>query len=132
MLTFPRPIQKPFTNLDLHEILVFVTYAVLNTPLNVYWQHWLEDTFPGTKPVAVPVKDEDPDEKPESVGVRDRMGVKEVTDYKNIAIKFALDQTVGAVFNIVLFIVGIGALKGEGRQHILASIRRVCHIPLLA
>jgi protein Mpv17 len=121
-----NPAQKPYANLNLHETLIFVTFAVLNTPLNVYWQEWLEDAFPGTQPVAVTVKDSHEPEKPESVGAKDRMAVKEVTDYKNIAIKFALDQTVGAVFNIVLFIAGIGALKGEAGHRILGSIRRVC------
>lgn len=112
-------LQRPYTNLNIQEILIFVTYTIFNIPLNVYWQEWLEGTFPGSKPAASPAK--------ENVGKNEKStGTKQVTDYKNIAIKFALDQTVGAAVNITLFIAGVGALKGMGRDEILQSIKRVC------
>ena len=44
---------------------------------------------------------------------------------KNTAIKFALDQTLGAVVNNLLFISGIGALRGESVRTILSSVQTV-------
>ena len=46
---------------------------------------------------------------------------------KNTAIKFSLDQTLGAVFNNVLFIAGIGALRGESLIKIIANVRSVSY-----
>ncbi|KAI5198447.1 MFS general substrate transporter [Aureobasidium subglaciale] len=42
---------------------------------------------------------------------------------KNTAIKFALDQTFGAVFNNALFIVGIAFLKGQSVNTALAALQ---------
>ncbi|TKA68124.1 hypothetical protein B0A49_06741 [Cryomyces minteri] len=42
---------------------------------------------------------------------------------RNTATKFALDQTVGAVVNTLLFIIGIGALRGNNGSQIMAAIR---------
>lgn len=50
---------------------------------------------------------------------------KKKLNIKNTAIKFSLDQTLGAVFNTVLFIAGIGALRGEGLGKIISSVRSV-------
>ena len=50
---------------------------------------------------------------------------KQKIDIKNTAIKFALDQTLGAMFNTVLFIAGIGALKGMDANRVIESIKRV-------
>lgn len=44
---------------------------------------------------------------------------------KNTAIKFSLDQTIGAVANTVLFIAGIGALRGKPLGEIIANVRSV-------
>lgn len=49
---------------------------------------------------------------------------------KNTAIKFSLDQTLGAVANTVLFIGGMGALRGETIGKIMSSVRSDS-IPLL-
>lgn len=46
-------------------------------------------------------------------------------DVKNTLIKFAMDQTVGAAINIPLFLVTIGAVKGQGLEQILDTVRRV-------
>ncbi|TKA70407.1 hypothetical protein B0A49_05118 [Cryomyces minteri] len=42
---------------------------------------------------------------------------------RNTATKFALDQTVGAMVNTLLFIIGIGALRGNNGSQIMAAIR---------
>lgn len=43
---------------------------------------------------------------------------------RNTAIKFALDQTFGAVINTVLFIAGMGMLKGASWEQVTASVKR--------
>ena len=45
---------------------------------------------------------------------------------KNTAIKFALDQTFGAVVNNALFIVGIALLKGQSLDTALSALHTVC------
>jgi len=84
-------------------------------PINVLWQDWLESTFPGNK--TVPVKDG-----------KDEKGApktKTVLDVKNTLIKFAMDQTVGASFNIPIFLSTIGATKGLPWEAIVENIRKV-------
>lgn len=46
-------------------------------------------------------------------------------DVKNTAIKFALDQSVGAAFNIFLFVAGVGMLKGLGYKEIVEALKKV-------
>jgi len=43
---------------------------------------------------------------------------------RNTAIKFALDQTIGAVFNTVLFIAGMGLLKGQSFALVTEAVKR--------
>lgn len=45
---------------------------------------------------------------------------------KNTAIKFALDQTLGAVVNNAMFVIGIGFLKGQSVDVVMAALYRVC------
>jgi hypothetical protein len=45
---------------------------------------------------------------------------------KNTAIKFALDQTIGAVVNNVMFIVGIALLKGQTLDTAFSALQTVC------
>lgn len=42
---------------------------------------------------------------------------------KNTAIKFALDQTVGAAVNTVLFIAGIGLIRGQSLNFVLKDVQ---------
>ena len=44
---------------------------------------------------------------------------------KNTAIKFFIDQTVGATVNTLLFIVGMGALKGFSGEEIVGAVKEV-------
>jgi protein Mpv17 len=46
-------------------------------------------------------------------------------DRVNTVKKFMLDQTIGTIVNTVLFIVGIGALKGKDRHAIFRDVDRV-------
>jgi len=43
---------------------------------------------------------------------------------RNTAIKFALDQTLGAVINTILFIAGMGMLRGAPTEQITTSVKR--------
>jgi len=42
-----------------------------------------------------------------------------------MVIKFTLDQTIGAAFNITLFVASIGILKGSSYDQIMAALRKV-------
>ncbi|KAL9053085.1 MAG: hypothetical protein Q9162_005007 [Coniocarpon cinnabarinum] len=53
----------------------------------------------------------------------DVVETKRGLDYRNTAIKFLLDQTLGALVNTILFVGGIAGLKGEGREAVFAHVR---------
>jgi len=108
--------QKPF-RLDVLPLLHFVAFALLSCPPNFKWQQFLERKFPGYT-TAEPLKDKD---KP--VSEQDPLGKKKF-NIPNTAIKFTLDQSIGAVVNTLLFIAGIGALQGKGGEEILSSCQQ--------
>ena len=95
--------DKPFS-LDYVTLLQFVAFSLIATPPNVLWQEYLEEKFPGN--------------------VADEKGVKGLHK-TNTAVKFILDQTVGAIVNGYLFIAGIGVLKGKDTSTIWADCQRV-------
>jgi len=102
-------------HVNLTPILQFVTYSILNTPINCVWQDWLESAFPSTVPAAVEV----PNTKEKTTSVEK----KQVLSVKNTLIKFVMDQTIGAAFNIPLFIGIIGMVKGQSVDKINHSIK---------
>lgn len=51
--------------------------------------------------------------------------VKKRLNVRNTAIKFALDQTFGALYNTVAFIVIMAALRGDSADKIFADVMRV-------
>ncbi|WEW56019.1 hypothetical protein PRK78_001454 [Emydomyces testavorans] len=89
----------------------YVLYGIINTPLNCLWQEYLEHKFPAQD--ANRSKKEN--RKQPSGG---RMS-------RNLAIKFGLDQTVGAVMNIVLFIFVRDVLNGIPVSRIWQGIIKV-------
>jgi len=105
-------------NIDLTPILQFVTYAILNTPINCVWQDWLESMFPSTKSVTV----EKPTDTKEGNNNVTRVEKEQVLDVKNTIVKFLADQTIGAAFNIPLFIAIIGMLKGQNMDQIVNTV----------
>jgi hypothetical protein len=111
---FPRQIPL---HVNLTPILHFVTYSILNTPINCVWQDWLESAFPSTVPAAVEV----PNTKEKATSEEK----KQVLSVKNTLIKFVMDQTIGAAFNIPLFIGIIGMVKGQSVDKINHSIKTV-------
>lgn len=80
--------------------------AFLSTPPNYLWQKYLEVKFPA-------------DGKSEAAGGR-RRGV-----VVNTAVKFVLDQTIGASFNTLLFIVVMALFKGTGLAQTGVAVKEV-------
>ncbi|PTU18926.1 hypothetical protein P175DRAFT_0518331 [Aspergillus ochraceoroseus IBT 24754] len=120
--------HKTFS-LNTTALIQFVTYAIIILPLNYAWQRWLEIRYPGfpsfrritaTNSSSTAATTSTPtitakSKKSPSSG-RKRSGMY------NFAMKFLLDQTVGSVANIVLFIVLINGLKGSGGGRIYGLV----------
>jgi protein Mpv17 len=98
-------------------VIHFVTYAILNTPINCVWQDLLEGWFPSSTPAAAekPVKGQS--EKP--------VVKKQGLNVTNTLAKFALDQSIGALINIPLFIGIMGMLKGQSVDQIINTVQEV-------
>ncbi|KAI5370068.1 hypothetical protein Slin15195_G009460 [Septoria linicola] len=139
---------KP-VSLNVAELLQFVTFSILACPPNCVWQAWLEAQFPAHTDHLTPSEKEElvdenihghalnkhsddstirrrkVDHKTAS-GATDSPGSSKNTpgrlNVKNTAIKIALDQTVGAAVNTVLFIAGIALLRGQDLPSILSDI----------
>ena len=98
----------PF-QLQLTPVLQFVLFAALSCPPNFAWQRFLEESFPQWH-------------VPSGNG---REKAKKTLHLGNTAAKVALDQTVGAAVNTVLFIGIMGGLKGADLESIIQLIQRV-------
>ena len=98
--------QKPFT-LNYTDLFHFILFAILSTPPNYMWQAFLEGQFPGYIPSSQSTKKTD-DKADSNANAETRLSKR------NTAIKFALDQTIGAAVNTVLFLGGIALLRGHG------------------
>ncbi|KEQ59684.1 uncharacterized protein M437DRAFT_56475 [Aureobasidium melanogenum CBS 110374] len=107
--------------LDTNPLVTFVTFSLLSCPPNYLWQSWLESTFPGyTSPddAAVEKKIDPAFAQPPASSRPKALSIK------NTAIKFALDQTLGAAVNNALFIVGIAFLKGQSVETALSALQK--------
>ena len=96
--------DQPLGHISYTPLLQFIIYQLLATPPNVLWQGFLEDRFPAY--------------------FVDLNGDKRLRK-GNTAVKFSLDQTLGAVVNSLLFIAGIGTLKGKDRVTVLRDCQTV-------
>ncbi|KAF2434833.1 hypothetical protein EJ08DRAFT_431787 [Tothia fuscella] len=103
-----------YTNINLTPILQFVTYTILNTPINIVWQDLLESWFPSSQPAAEIAKS---NEKPTVAAKKQGLSIQ------NTLAKFALDQSLGALINIPLFIGIMGMLKGQGVDQIVNTVK---------
>ena len=95
-------------------------------PPNYLWQRYLEETFPTRTTTAKTPPSGDP--KPEAASPShsiDGDAPIPVFNVGNIAKKFALDQTLGAVVNTVLFLAVMGGLKGASGQEITDRVHKV-------
>jgi protein Mpv17 len=86
-------------------IIHFVLFNFLSCPPNVLWQEYLEEQFPAY--------------------TTDFDGKKRFSK-TNTAKKFALDQTLGATVNTLLFIAVMSAFKGKDGKAIIRDCQRVC------
>jgi protein Mpv17 len=115
-----------------------MAFNILSCPPNFLWQTWLESAFPGyIEKNPTPREKETLDEKVRSTStatdadsLRSRSrneerktpisyspsSDKKQLSIRNTAIKFLLDQTFGAVFNTVTFLMGIPMLRGQSWQ----------------
>ncbi|KAM3419133.1 hypothetical protein BST61_g5081 [Cercospora zeina] len=129
-------------NVNVVELLQFVAFSVLACPPNCLWQAWLEAQFPayprrgttlppgdekvaahstGTQPAGNALhRRKDHDTHPSPPTTNDEAATLSV---KNTAIKFTLDQTIGASVNTILFIAGIALLRGQSVQSIFDNVQ---------
>ncbi|KAK5128714.1 hypothetical protein LTR85_000047 [Meristemomyces frigidus] len=132
-------------NIDPTQLAHFILFSLMACPPNYLWQRWLETKFPGyTNKLSLAEKEKaDDDVSSRAITgtftsadgtVNKRMGdkdtaastpsdsvtVKKKLNFTNTAVKFSLDQTIGAAANTVLFIAGIALLRG----HTLPSIQQ--------
>ena len=91
-------------SLNAIQLSQFVSFTLLTCPPNFLWQEFLEDKFPG--------------QTIQADGARS-------LDKFNTAKKFALDQTIGALINTVIFVGTFAALKGKDGPGIQRDVRRV-------
>jgi protein Mpv17 len=110
-------LQIPIS-LNITPILQFVTYSILNTPINCWWQDLIEASFPSNVRRDVKVQNKT-DEKATA------LKTEQVFSVKNTIIKFFLDQTIGAAVNIPLFIGIIGMVKGQSLDTITNNVKAV-------
>ena len=104
----PSP-QIPFRP-DWLALMQFVLFALVTTPPNYKVQIWMERQFPGYHlPPAV-------EEKAKSRKVQE---VKKL-NFRNTAIKFAIDQLVATTINTYIFIIAFALFKGK-------DVVQACH-----
>lgn len=107
---------------DVVQIFQFMTFTAIVTAPNYLFQTLLENCFP-TRTV--------PRETLKQLGEKDKTKGEELLrehgqlDIRNTIIKFVLDQSLSATTNTVLFIVVLGAIKGQSFEYIEASLYEV-------
>ena len=106
-------IARTFTASD-PPVVPLVIFALLNTPPNYYWQEWLEEKMPGysTKKVEV-------DDGGKGVVVEKKLNLR------NTVLKFTLDQTVGAVWNVAFFLGLTRFLQGVSLEECVRAVKDV-------
>ncbi|PHH89372.1 hypothetical protein CDD83_6194 [Cordyceps sp. RAO-2017] len=98
---------------DWIPVFQFLLFSIVSTPPNFLWQVFLESTYPAHPPVRHRKKSDEAE-----AGRRAPLSVR------NTAAKFALDQTVGAAVNTLLFSTFIHAL-----QEAMAPAPRLTSLP---
>ncbi|KAF2717459.1 hypothetical protein K431DRAFT_334029 [Polychaeton citri CBS 116435] len=126
----------------------FVLFAAFSCPPNFIWQAWLETQYPGSTPRLEKGKEADlscsgdeaarkasgsqkisvtskssliprsTDEKGQNPACAFGQDGRMKLNVKNTAVKFALDQSLGAAVNTIMFIAGMGLIAGEPLQQI--------------
>ena len=117
IISFCSSIFAIFYSNSTPPIIPLLIFTILATPPNYLWQQYLERVFPGQTAQKRELDDGDKDAK-----VKYRLNVR------NTLTKFALDQTVGALVNVALFLGGIRFLRGLPVDECLQGVREVCFI----
>ncbi|KAJ5101123.1 hypothetical protein N7456_007175 [Penicillium angulare] len=135
------PSQSPF-KLNTLALLQFITYGILIVPINFYWQRALEARYPGfptradlkvtcsprkcslknifsffsssSTDILPSHKEKEKDKEKWAPAPRS----KPVSGLHSFIMKFIFDLTLAGMMNIVLFIVLINFLKGEGLKRV--------------
>lgn len=90
------------------------------SPLTFLWLEGLESYLPGNS------EEKDASRASGSTSkARSSKGKKPRLDVKNTVAKIVIDQTLGGVWNTVLFIATMGALRGQDYEVILEQVRDV-------
>lgn len=117
--------------MDLLQLGRFVLLSVLTAPPNYQWQILLERWYPGyarTSPASDNFKDGNDIEMGPAPQAEATSG-KPKLNMRNTLIKWFLDCiTVGALLNVVAFLVLMGLMKGQGMGEIGQNLRAVSAI----
>jgi len=111
--------NKPLFNIDFITVAQFVFYTIVNVPINYAWQDRLEAAFPSSKTATFTESAEKSDNR-----VKKGTETKKTLNVTNTIIKFVCDQTIGAGFNIPLFLISIGLAKGQTLDQIIDTVRK--------
>ncbi|MCJ1443852.1 MAG: hypothetical protein MMC23_004352 [Stictis urceolatum] len=113
-----KPLSTGYNPLGLQwaPILQFLFIALLTTPPNFLWQQFLEARFPGY-PASKDKQKLKVDDDGKGVTVEQKL------DVKNTAIKFALDQSIGAWLNTAAFVGGITLIRGGSIEDCITSLK---------
>lgn len=112
----------------MQQLARFATFSILSSPPNVVWQVYLERRFPGYTSPSPPPSSSSPEKLPQQEPQKQR---PQSLNKRNTAIKFALDQTLGALFNTVLFLAGMPLLRGERDLSLIWAAVRTQTLPLI-
>lgn len=134
----------PYT-LNTVDVFQFVLFSILACPPNFIWQSWLEAKYPAYTVTLPPVEREAlVDQTVKGRTTEEKRGAGDAAidhnelntgamtehgkqasqsqgrklNVKNTAIKFTLDQTLGAAANTILFIAGIALIRGQSTASI--------------
>lgn len=99
-------------------IVPLLIFTILSTPPNYLWQQYLERVFPGYTTQKLQV-----DDGGKSVSLRKRLSKR------NTMKKFVLDQTLGALVNVVAFLGGVRLLRGASLEESLQVVHEVTVCP---
>jgi len=113
--------------IDWVPVFQFVLFTALNCPPNFIWQQFLESVFPGqtVQPSKSAIKAAATnDEKELDREQASHELVESKLHIPNTAIKFVLDQTVGAALNTLAFILAMAAFKGANWNQALQLARQ--------
>ncbi|KAL8933390.1 MAG: hypothetical protein Q9216_006385 [Gyalolechia sp. 2 TL-2023] len=100
-------------------IVALVIYAILATPPNFQWQQYLEQWFPG---YDVQKHESSRDVKGETAA-GGGVTVKRRLNVKNTVLKIVIEQTLGAVVNVSLYVGGVQALQGVPLRDCLQVVK---------